>query len=151
AELPAATIATLVAALPGLGPAGEASAARTIRQLAANVQSRSLRGERLDLIRKFLASSVERAVDSPKDVNSLPLLHLGASWGNGAARDALKEQPPLRKPSKEEAVAALDALRSLISGGDAESLAIADRLLSASGIPKDQVLFALSRAENPKV
>jgi putative membrane-bound dehydrogenase-like protein len=151
ANIPSATIATLVASLPSLGPAGEASALRTIRQLAANVQSRALRGERLDLLRGYLASFVEKAVDSPAEPQSLALLHLGASWGNGAARDALKEHPAVRKPSKVQASEALEALRSLISGGDAESLAIADRLLSAGGIPKDQVLFALSRAEQPKV
>ncbi len=151
ASVPAATVAELVSSLAQSGSGGEASATRAVRQLAVNIQSRALQGERLELVRRFLASSVERAVDSPKEPNSLAFLHLGASWGNGAARDALKDSPAVRNPSKEQAGAALEALRSLISGGDAESLAIADRLLSANGIPKDQVLFALSRAENPQV
>ncbi|QDT55632.1 Cytochrome c [Caulifigura coniformis] len=151
-DIPCATIATLLASLPDLGPAGEAAAVRAIRQLANGVQSRAVRSERLILLRGYLEPVVEQAIDSASEGDrKAALVLLGASWGDEASRSILKKHAALAKPSKDHATVAIESLKALIAGGDTDFLAIAERLLAAGGIPKDQVLFALSRAENPKV
>jgi putative heme-binding domain-containing protein len=151
-DLPAETARDLLTVLLDAGPAASDVSTRSLERLTSAVQSRALRGPQLAALQKELSPLLgDLGKDSSPRSVRFAALTLAASWKDEAALAALKKDPSVASPSKESAAASIAALKALISGGDRESLALAERLLATGGLPKDQVLFALSRAEDAKV